>query len=350
MYQSAITKADERQLRKDMRYHPERSEVSLEQLAKVCACMAEDTEARARIQRNPEQAQYWIAPSMYVRENLDSCVQWLDAHAEELGSELNGVNGERNGKQEVLGARYEIALSKYAGDTLEADDEEPSADIWEAGIYDVGTPECYSSKEYWAEKYDEDKCAPGYGEYASYGFDPRTYSLFLGYRGESFKRYLEAKTKRLQLEALQDYEGIVRATRLKEQGLQRKSRKALPDQATLQELFNYDGETLTWRVSKGRCKAGAPAFTVDKRGYSKTTINRVKYPTAEVIRALLGEQEDVTGGIVERERKTLPSLYRARVMIEGKSYSLGEYPTKAMAHRAYKHGVRVLSGVPTSTH
>ena len=345
MYSTPVTKADERQLKRDMRYHPERSEVSLRELAKVTACMAEDTEARARIQRNPEQAQYWIRPSMHVRENLDACLQWLDGHAEELGSELSGVNGERNGKQEVTGAAYEIALSKFAGETLEADDLEPSADIWEHALYDVGTPECYSTKEYWAEKYDTDKCAKGYGKYTSFGFDPRTYSLFMGYRGESFKRYHSAKTERLQREALADYEGIIRATRLKAQGVQRKGRKALPDQATLQELFNYDGSTLTWRVSKGRCKAGANAFTVDKRGYSKTTINRVKYPTSEVIKALLGEPADVSGGVAERKFQTKPSVYRARVMVEGKSYSLGDYPTQAMARRAYENGVRVLSGV-----
>lgn len=68
-----------------------------------------------------------------------------------------------------------------------------------------------------------------------------------------------------------------------------KATRKIPDQASLQELFEYNPETgeLTNKVSRGNRAAGADATAKGVKGYRTVTINKVTYMAGRLIWKLL---------------------------------------------------------------
>lgn len=193
-------------------------------------------------------------------------------------------------------------------------------------------------------------------------------------RGEAFGKYYDAKTARLRWRGMPEYQAVTRAVTLQEQGIcpsKANSRgKQLPPLARLQELLSYNGRDLTWRISRGRCRAGTKAYNVRKDGKLQTRVDGKLYYTHRLIWLMATKQDpaeatvttyDGDDGNIALHNLKLDTLatktgggvrekgvgrWEARVSIGDRTYTLGHYESREVAERAHELAVRTFASHP----
>lgn len=328
---TAESSDDNAQLKRDMRHHPRTTGRSLREYTRIMA----------------------TAGSFACQKQLDMAFEWLSEHRSELPREVEDDNGNRGSDQrlEVTSEAYEFHLPNH-----EEMDEQ-------CGLYDCGTKACYRPLDAFAPP-----------EYKERGMTVEVYIPAMRKRGEAFAKYYDAKTMRLRWRGMPEYEAVTRAVRLQERGIcpskANSGGKKLPPLRRLQELLSYDGVDLTWRISRGRCKAGTKAYSVRKDGKCQTRIDGKLFYTNRLI-AYLHTGEDpanatvtnvdgdtgnlrwhnlrletlanrTTGGVREKGAQR----WEARITISEKTYSLGHYETRELAERAHILGVQTFTKHP----
>lgn len=138
----------------------------------------------------------------------------------------------------------------------------------------------------------------------------------------------------------------------------------LPSQAELHQLFDYDGLTLTWAVSRGRIRKGKPVQPRVKINGTNYYAGRLVWahrtgedPASATISHVDGDNTNLawsnlrierlatkstSSGVRERSRQLSDSHWRARFEIDNKEYSLGEYVTQTQAEQAYELAMRTF--------
>lgn len=333
---TAESSDDNAQLKRDMKNHPRTTGRSLRELARVCATQG----------------------SFTCQKQMDMAFEWLSEYRSELPREVEDDNGNRGSEQrlEVTSEAYEFHLPNH-----EETDEQ-------CGLYDCGTKACYRPLDAFAPP-----------EYKERGMTVEVYIPAMRKRGEAFAKYMDAKTKQLRWRGMPEYQAVTRAIELQERGIcpskANSGGKELPPLSRLQELLSYDGLDLTWRISRGRCKAGTKAYSVRKDGKVQTRIDGKLYYTNRLI-AYLHTGEDPanatvvnidgdhgnlrwhnlrletlssklsTTGAREAVRATKQSKWEAQVYIGTKTYSLGYFETQEIAERAYELAVQTFAKHP----
>jgi hypothetical protein len=327
---------DNAQLKRDMRYHPRTTGRSLRELARICA----------------------TAGSFTCQKQLDAAFDWLSEYRSELPREVEDDTGARPSSQrlEITGNDYD----DHAANCEEFDEQN--------GLYDVGGKVCYRPLDAFAPP-----------EYKERGMTVDVYIKAMAKRGEAFGKYYDAKTKRLRWRGMPEYEAVTRATELQNAGVcpskANSGARQLPPLKRLKELLRYDGNDLTWRISRGRVKAGTKAYTVRGDGKLKTRVDKVAYPTARIIWYMMTGEDPAnatvvnvdgdngnlrrhnlrletlstklsTSGAREAVRATKDSRWEARINIGSKTYTLGHYDTQEIAERAYELAVRTFAKYP----
>jgi len=240
-------------LKRDQSLHPRTSIASLSYLAKSTAMVQTDKETRKQVQawmkdpyrRAPNKAQYWPKPCHKERLELAYAKAWLSAHQSELPAEIETEDGRLNSQ------RKENTYENYG----ERADNLVAVDL-EEGLYDIGQRTCDLPLSVIAER-DEELHA----YVKSYGVDLWAYLDLMPIRGEVFrKRHAEAKAK-ARWRGMYGARAGENMTALLDKTGGRKSTasNAKPLPSNLGELLDYDTETdtLTWKVARGRVKAGA---------------------------------------------------------------------------------------------
>lgn len=327
---------DNAQLKRDMRDHPRTTGKSLREYTRVMA----------------------TAGSFVGQKQLDMAFDWLQRNRSELPREIEDENGSRPSSQ-----RLEVTGSDY--DDLAANCEEFDE---RNGLFDVAGKVCYRPLDAFAPP-----------EYKERGMEPDIYCAAMRKRGEAFSKYYDAKTKRLRWRGMPEYQAVSRAVWLQERGIcptkADSKGKELPPRERLMELLRYNGRDLTWRVSRGRCKAGAKAYNVRKDGKLQTRVDGKLYYTHRLIWLMATKQDPAnatvstydgddsnlalhnlrletlsakltTNGARECVRATKQSKWEARITIGSKTYTLGQYDTQEVAERAYELAVRTFASHP----
>lgn len=327
---------DNAQLKRDMRHHPRSTGRSLREYTRIMA----------------------TAGSFSGQKKLDMAFEWLNQYRSELPREVEDDNGNRGSDQrlEATSESYEYHLPNH-----EEFDEQ-------CGLYDCGTKACYRPLDAFAPP-----------QYKERGMTLEVYIPAMKKRGEAFSKYHEAKTKRLRWRGMPEYQAVTRAVELQERGIcpskANSGGKKLPPLRRLQELLSYDGLDLTWRISRGRCKAGTKAYSVRKDGKCQTRIDGKLYYTNRLLWLLLSGEDPANATVVnvdgdsgnlrrhnlrleqlankttangskEHVRSTKESRWEAQVLIGDKHYSLGYYDTQEIAERAYELGIRTFAKHP----
>ena len=333
---TAESSDDNAQLKRDMRHHPRTTGRSLREYTRIMA----------------------TAGSFVGQKQLDMAFQWLTDNRKHLPREIEDDNGNRGSDQrlEVTSESYEFHLPNH---------EEMDT---RTGLYDCGTKQCYRALDAFAPP-----------EYKERGMTVDVYIKAMQKRGHAFGKYYDAKTKQLRWRGMPEYQAVTRAVELQERGIcpsKADSRgKQLPPQKRIQELLSYDGNDLTWRVSRGRVKAGTKAYSVRKDGKLQTRIDGKLYYTARLCWFLATGEDPSNATVVnvdgdngnlrrhnlrlealsaklsaagtnEKTRQGKDSRWEARIQIGGKSHTLGHYETKEIAERAYELAVRTFAKHP----
>ena len=327
---------DNAQLKRDMRDHPRTTGRSLREYTRIMA----------------------TAGSFTGQKQLDMAFDWLKQYRSELPREIEDDQGNRGSDQrlEVTSEAYEYHLPNH-----EEFDEQ-------CGLYDCGTKACYRPLDAFAP--------PTYKER---GMTVEVYIPAMQKRGEAFGKYYDAKTRRLRWRGMPEYAGVTRALELQAEGVcpskANSGANPLPPLKRLKELLQYDGNDLTWRISRGRVKAGTKAYTVRGDGKLKTRVDKVAYPTARIIWYMVTGEDPAnatvvnvdgdngnlrrhnlrletlstklsTSGAREAVRATKESRWEARINIGSKTYTLGHYDTQEIAERAYELAVQTFAKYP----
>lgn len=322
---------DNAQLKRDMRYHPRTTGRSLRELARICA----------------------TAGSFTVQKQLDMAFDWLSEYRSELPREVEDDTGARPSSQrlEINGNDYD----EHAANCEEFDEQN--------GLYDVAGKVCYRPLAAYAPP-----------EYKERGMTVDVYIAAMQKRGEAFAKYYDAKTKRLRWRGMPEYQAVTRAVELQERGIcpskANSKGKQLPPLKRLQELLSYDGNDLTWRISRGRCKAGTKAYNVRKDGKLQTRIDGKLYYTHRLIWLLhtgldpanaTVSTHDGDDGNLRAHNLRLDTLatktgggvrekgvgrWEARVSIGDRTYTLGHYESQEVAERAHELAVRTFASHP----
>lgn len=335
----SITEAsndDSAQLKRDMRYHPRSTGKSLREYTRIMATCG----------------------SFAGQKQLDAAYEWLKEYRSQLPREVEDDNGNRGSDQrlEVTSESYEFFLPNHEDmDT-------------QTGLYDCGTKSCYRPLDAFAPRL-----------YKERGMTVEVYVPAMQKRGEAFAKYWDSKTRRLRWRGMPEYEAVTRAVELQEQGITPSAAnsrgKQLPPLAAIQELLSYDGVDLTWRISRGRVKAGTKAYSVRKDGKLQTRISGKAYytnrlawymatgedPSNATVVNIDGDAGNLrrhnlslqalstkttTQGARERVRECSASRWEARIVIGDKTYTLGHYDNQHIAERAYELAVRTFAKHP----
>jgi len=363
-----VTRAEEQQFKKDSAVHPLTSRQSLKTLARQCRATATDTTERDRLQaqlkdptqRSPHLRQYWSKSSNYVWEQLDEANAWLDAHADDLPPELYNANGKANGTQNeyASGDSYDLAVrnesepNQFDHAIFAVADAKAHArfDAYGYEHYDGG--QSYSKDTGW-------KPAP-YKLYSRFGKTNLTYAPILEHRGEAYDKYATAKAQNCYIDQLGYDYGAVAGLRLFSEGVRIEGTE-LPSYARLTELLDYDGEQLTWKTSRGRAKAGDPAYTA-RGSRLQTRIDGVAYMTLRIIYCLANEGYDpvargfrlINGNPADLsinniglepvgEVQAQDNKWHARIRIDNVDHHLGAYPTEYEAVESCERAHHTIS-------
>lgn len=322
---------DNAQLKRDMRNHPRTTGRSLRELARICA----------------------TAGSFVATKQLDAAFDWLAQYRSELPREIEDDNGNRGSDQrlETTSEHYEHHLPNH-----EEFDEQ-------CGLYDCGTKACYRPLDAFAPP-----------EYKERGMTVEVYIPAMQKRGEAFQKYMDAKTKRLRWRGMPEYQAVTRAVELQERGVcpskANSKGKQLPPLERLQELLRYNGRDLTWRISRGRCKAGTKAYSVRKDGKLQTRIDGKLYYTHRLIWLMATKQDPAEATVSTYDgddanlalhnlrldvlankaggdiREKGVGRWEARVRIGDKSHTLGHYESQEVAERAHELAIRTFAKHP----
>lgn len=328
---TAESSDDNAQLKRDMKNHPRTTGRSLRELARVCATQG----------------------SFTCQKQLDYAFEWLMENRSQLPREVEDDTGARPSSQrlEVNGSDYDDLAT-----LCEEFDEQN-------GLYDVGGKVCYRPLSAYAPP-----------EYKERGMTVEVYIPAMQKRGEAFAKYMDAKTKQLRWRGMPEYQAVTRAVELQERGIcpskANSGGKQLPPLSRLQELLRYDGVDLTWRISRGRCKAGTKAYSVRKDGKCQTRIDGKLYYTNRLIAYLHTGEDPANATVVNIDgdtgnlrwhnlkletlanrttggfREKGPNRWEARITISEKTYSLGHYETRELAERAHVLGVQTFTKHP----
>ena len=328
---TAESSDDNAQLKRDMRHHPRSTGRSLREYARIMA----------------------TAGSFAGQKQLDMAFEWLKENRKELPREVEDDQGNRGSDQrlESTSESYEYHLPNH-----EEFDEQ-------CGLYDCGTKACYRPLDAFAPRL-----------YKERGMTVEVYIPAMQKRGEAFAKYYDAKTKRLRWRGMPEYQAVSRAVELQERGIcpskADSKGKQLPPLRRIQELLSYDGTDLTWRISRGRCKAGTKAYSVRKDGKLQTRIDGKLYYTNRLIAYLHTGEDPANATVVNIDadhgnlrwhnlrletlankaggdvRERGPQRFESRVRIGDQSHTLGHYETRELAERAHELAIRTFAKHP----
>jgi len=320
------TNEDAAQLRRDFKNHAVTSYESLVHFTKVLA----------------------VSGNFDPINQLSELGAWLSAHRSELPPEMEDHKGNRS-----WSSRLEEPSDEYESLVQGFDGEE------EDGLYYMGDNVIfqYFDAYCWSDK-----------EYRQFGPVTAVICRLKRQRGSLYRKWREERGARLRWRGMEEFRGVTKALAYMDANVSPRAAQSgsapLPTQAELHQLFDYDGLTLTWAVSRGRIRKGKP---VD----SRPQINGTKYyagrlvwmhrtgedPASATISHVDGDSTNLawsnlrierlatksgSAGVDERVRKLDDSNWRARFWIERKPYTLGEYNTQEQAEQAYELAMRTF--------
>lgn len=304
-------------------------------------------------------------------EKLSELGAWLSANRSELPAEIEDEKGNqaRSNSREFSRDDYEDLLrgkpQTNRGHGSDVDDVETTewddvADLEaESGLYYLERHACYLRFADFAY---------GDAEYKQFGKTFPVWVRIMQKKALAFDRYYADKHSRLRWRGMEEFQSVTKALAYIDDNVSPRAAQShaepLPTQAELHALFDYDGVSLTWAVSRGRIRKGKP---VGKR----PMINGVKYiagrivhmhrlgidPANATISYADGDPSNVawdnlrverlatkttSSGVRERARERTDSQWRARFEIDNKEYSLGEYKTQQQAETAYGLAMRTF--------
>ncbi len=321
------TNEDAAQLRRDFKYHSRTSYHSLRHFTKTLA----------------------VAGQFGPINQRDELVAWLSAHQSELPSEIEDEQGNRGS-----GSRLEHSGTDYEQKLVDLEELTP-----ENGLYALEGNVSNQPLDYFGKSMHE---------FRQGGLTPRTYCRLMWHRGLAFKRYYKEKAARLRWRGMEEFRGVTKALAYMDANVSPRAAQsgsaALPTQAELHALFDYDGLTLTWAVSRGRIRKGTPVQPRVKINGTNYYAGRLVWmhrtgedPASATIGYLDGDNTNLawsnlrierlaaksgTSGARERSRQLDDSRWQARFSIDQKRYTLGEYITQQQAERAYELAMRTF--------
>ena len=288
----AESRTDEAQLRRDMKHHPRTSGKSIRELARMCATQG----------------------SLHVMRRLEDCYTWLLENRDKLPRELEDDTGARPSSQ-----RLEVSGNDYQ--QLADDTSDVGIDT---GLYDVGQDwrNCYMPLTTVAPRGSED------GKIlADFGLVPAVYCHLMDLRGEHFSKYYNQRAKWLRWRGMRwavAYDNTVAI--LDRVGRTKISVLDLPD--NLSDLLSLDGDTLRWKVARGRAAVGSVAdgkqIRIEGRLYSRSRI--VQY----LREGWVSDYRRVTGTKMLREDGNWDVL----IDLNNKKHTVMECHTEAEAEAA----------------
>ncbi len=321
------TNEDAAQLRRDFKHHSRTSYHSLRHFTKTLAVDGQ------------------FGP-INQREEL---VAWLSAHQSELPSEIEDEQGNRGS-----GSRLEHSGTDYEQKLVDLEELTP-----ENGLYALDGNVSNQPLDYFGKSMHE---------FRQEGLTPRTYCRLMWHRGLAFKRYKKEKDARLRWRGMEEFRGVTKALGYMDANVSPRAAQSgsadLPTQAQLHELFDYDGLTLTWAVSRGRTRKGKPVTKRTRICGKDYIAGRLVWrhrtgedPASATISYVDGDSTNLawsnlrierlatkstSSGVRERSRQLSDSHWRARFEIDNKEYSLGEYATQKQAEQAYELAMRTF--------
>ena len=321
------TNEDSAQLRRDFKYHSRTSYHSLRHFTKVLA----------------------VGGCFGPVNQRDQLVAWLSAHQSELPSEIEDEQGNQGS-----GSRLEHSGTDYEQKLVDLEELTP-----ENGLYALDCNVCNQLLDYYG------KADP---EYRQQGPTVRVWIRLMRRRGDAFARYQTEKAARLRWRGCEEFRGVTKALAYMDANVSPRAAQSgsapLPTQAELHQLFNYDGLTLTWAVSRGRIRKGKPVQPRVKINGTNYYAGRLVWmhrtgedPASATISHVDGDSTNLawsnlrierlatkstSSGVRERSRQLSDSHWRARFEIDNKEYSLGEYVTQTQAEQAYELAMRTF--------
>ena len=321
------TNEDAAQLRRDFKYHSRTSYHSLRHFTKVLA----------------------VGGCFGPVNQREMLVAWLSAHQSELPSEIEDEQGNQGSS-----SRLEHSGTDYEQKLFDLEELTP-----ENGLYALDGNVCNQPLDYYG-KTDV--------EYRQGGLTPATYCRLMRRRGDAFVRYQTEKAARLRWRGCEEFRGVTKALLYMDANVSPRAAQSgsapLPSQAELHQLFDYDGLTLTWAVSRGRIRKGKPVQPRVKINGTNYYAGRLVWmhrtgedPASATISHVDGDNTNLawsnlrierlatkstSSGVRERSRQLSDSHWRARFEIDNKEYSLGEYVTQTQAEQAYELAMRTF--------
>lgn len=323
------TNEDAAQLKRDFKTHSRTSLHSLRFFAKVLS----------------------VGGSHRPVNQLDELIAWLSSHRSELPAEVENDQGCKGSGQrlEHNGTDYEEKLQSFDG----SEDED--------GLYYCGESSCWMSHDQYASQ--------NVREYKEFGLDHRVKMLASARLANLFRKYHAKKTARLRWRGMEEFQGVSQALGYINDNVSPRAAQShaepLPSQAELHALFDYDGVSLTWSVSRGRIRKGKPVGKRVRLNGKDYIAGRLVHmhrlgidPANATISYADGDPSNVawsnlrverlaakstTAGTRERTRKLDDSRYQSRFSINQKRYTLGEYDTEEQAETAYELAMRTFT-------
>ena len=335
----SYTADDEAQFRKDSVVLPETSAQSLKRMAKATLLQQSNAPIRARearlksawleaasdpTHRVKRPLKTSFGSSKYLTEQLEASQRWLDMHKDELPKEITSSRG------------------------FVADDNFDHMDTpvdFQAAMFHVAGADCYQSLEETANRNGADKRL-----YDTYGPVRGVREYLLNRRGELHTQYEAKRELKVKWRGMPEYEGMSRGLELAEQGLRLTKHTAeLPTAERLDELLSLQAGELTWKVSRGRVKAGASAMTTLKDGRTRVRIDGKAYDYDRIVSYMDSGVDLSSTSVRELVNTNAPSQWQARLRIADTEYSLGVYESQEVAEEAYRLGVKALRDASTQT-
>jgi hypothetical protein len=290
---------DSAQIRRDMKNHPRTSFKSMLELVRVVDSQGGLGDYDDR---------------RYVKARMSEMQEWLINNRDKLPMEIEDEHGNRNSDQ-----RLERLVGEYdqiADDTAEVDPDN--------GLYDVGQSwrNAYRSLDTLVAPSSED------GKLlAEFGLVPAVFCYLMDIRGEHFSKYYAQRAKWLRWRGMRwavAYDNTVAI--LDRVGRTKMSVLDLPD--NLSDLLSLDGDTLRWKVARGRAAVGSVAdgkqIRIEGRLYSRSRI--VQY----LREGWVSDYRKVKGTKTERE----DGNWDVRLKLGQKSHTVMECHTEAEADAA----------------
>jgi hypothetical protein len=371
---------DYQQLKQDNINHKLTSIGNLRGFTATMAATPVDRKARRKMMRDPSipaRHMFYRKPSTLGKEQAIDCINWLQAHKQELPSELDTESGESNSPRNV-----EINVGTVESREVDLLLEDASREDDSVGLFFMEGIAAYRGRTatfFEAMRGDDAVRADAMHRL---GLSNEIVQLYLGHvQAQAYQKYAEHKAYMLRWRGMQEFRGVTRAIEEEAKGVKlskaQSNAKGMPSQERLNELLSYDPETgaLVWATARRGVRKGSRAYTVRKNGKLQTSVDGGDFYTTRVVYTLVsgidpkdatihcinGDLSDLSwdnlmlettsnavsgSGVRERERLEYDTKYRARVKVSGKEIRVGDFDTEEEAEAAKSLFVKTLKRSP----